>query len=168
VDEKNVKKAGSLWTLIRVVILLAVAGVIGKHFYLRRVASQHANRGIELAEQGKYEESIVELEKALAIDPRLEEAREQLGEMCRQLAEDYSHKNAWAETAKYCRRAIKLGFTDKNVYWRQTEALWRLKKYDEALAANEAHAAAYPDDHRPESMDRAIKRDKAKEAGGGE
>ena len=152
-------KKNPLWGLIRLVVIVAIAGLAGKLFYakhMERMATNHSNRGVELADEGKLNEAIAAFQQALKLDPELQHARIELGKVYGELAREHWEKNEFPATEKYCRKAIQLGFEGNKIYMSLTEACWRQDKYEEASKALQEHEKRHPDDSRIVIMRRCL------------
>ncbi len=150
------KKTGPLGLMIRVAVLLTIAGVIGRYVYLRHVPALYTNRGVKLADDEKYKEAVAQFEKALAINPKYERAKTELARVLVEQAEPESQALNFDEVVRLCTRAIKLGYHKSNVHFQLAWAYWRLGKSQPALEQLAEQEKYFPDDHRPANLRKTI------------
>ena len=107
-----------------------------------QVAKSHLVLALQLHNLGRYQEARLPLEKALAIDPNLEEARGALGDVLMREGEVEQGlaylRTATARRPDLVEPHIGLG-----------KALLQLKRYDEAIQAMENAVRLHPDQAQP-------------------
>ncbi len=155
-SQEEKKSGAGVW--IRLLVLLAIAGVVGRFVYVKHVPALYTNRGVTLADEGKPAAAMAEFEKALQINPNFQRARDELGRLCVEQAEVESRALNFPKVVSLCKRAISLGYHKNDVHFQLGWAYWRLGKKQSAIEQFKEQERYRPDDHRPENMIRVIQK----------
>jgi tetratricopeptide (TPR) repeat protein len=110
-----------------ILVLSVVGGMLGCEPSARTQAVEHNNKGVALADEGRYDEAIAEYNKAIELDPKYALAYSNRGST-------YYDKKQYDLAIADSSKAIELDPNYSNAYYIRGSAYYVKKQYDLAIA----------------------------------